>query len=665
MYKARITISFLTYLLLQNTLFASQKSTKLEEIKVTAQKKEENIQKVPISITAFNNMQIEDKSITSLEDIAKYTPNLMLHNTGQDGLIVPSIRGISGNVLSFSTPVGLYIDGIAQTSAFGFDDALANIERIEVLRGPQGTLYGKNSTSGVINIITRQPNNEIRTKLSSTIGNKGRKDFGLNISTPIIKDRFYTSFSYKHKQKDGFIKNTLTNSYDNYKKSDYAKLVLRTTPNDNLDISLISSIDKQKNGAHNWVSSTSNKKEISSNLKGSANPKATEFALSINYNIDEKSKIKSITTQKEYKDKAIIDTDFTPATLRHNYKNNKQNTISQELRYETLLNKTQIISGIYLDKTNNDLYVKVVSPMNPLGLADPQNLDSKNIGLFTNIIYTLNENWTLNSGIRYDKDEKNLKVKNASIDLQNNYSSISPKLALQYNINPKQMSYFNIQKGYKSGGFNAYAPSNSKIYAKEDLISYELGYKAMLFDNTLKFNTNIYFMDIKNMQVEEAPMPGVIYVSNAASASSKGLELELESLLNRSLSLFANVGVNKTTFDKFVESNGKNHSGNYSPLAPKYNFNLGAQYRANNGLYTRLDIYGSGKTYFDKENKYSQKAYTLTNAKIGYEANSFDVYFYANNIFDKNHDATNSFFNGTTTILREEPEFGLKLTYRY
>ncbi|WP_418180131.1 TonB-dependent receptor [Aliarcobacter lanthieri] len=666
MFKSKtVKFSFLASILLSNNLIAKNETTTLESITVTAQKKEENIQKVPISISAFDDISIEDKSIESLEDIAKYTPNLMLYNTAQEGLIVPSIRGISGNVLSFSTPVGLYVDGVPTTSAFGFDDALGDIERIEVLRGPQGTLYGKNSEAGVINIITKQPDNELRTKLFSTIGNDGRRDFGLNISTPIVKDKFYVGIAYKHQQKDGFIKNTITNNYENDKKSDYGKLVLRTTPTDNLDISLISSIHKEDNGSHNWVSSTTNKKEVSSNLKGSSTPRDTTFALNVNYNINENSKIKSITTKKEYKDKAIVDADFTPLTLRHIYKQNKLDTISQEFRYETIFNKTQFISGIYLDKQDNDLYTRVFAPFNPTGFANPQDMSSKSIGVFANIIHPLSDSWTLNSGIRYDKEKKDMKIKNTPTNLEEDFSSISPKIAIQYDINQNQMTYLTIAKGYRSGGFNPLAPTNNlQSYKEENLISYELGYKSMFFDNRLKLNTNIYFMDIKDMQVEETVMVGTVFTTNSANATSKGVELEIEGLVTNELSLFASGGFNKTTFDKFSDIAG-DYSGNYNPLAPKYNFNLGAQYRANNGLYARIDFNGYGKTYFDKANKYSQKAYTLANTKIGYEAKNFDIYFYANNIFDKKHDAIGAYFNGTTTILREEQEFGIKLAYRF
>ncbi|MFV0561694.1 TonB-dependent receptor [Malaciobacter mytili] len=633
MKKTKVLLSFSLLLI---TELLAKNITALDDITVTAQKKEERVIDVPISLSVFDEISIEDKSISSLEDIGKYTPNLILYNTGQEGLIVPSIRGISGNVLSYSTPVGLYVDGIPTTSAFGFDDALGDIERIEVLRGPQGTLYGKNSEAGVINIITKQPNNEISGKIFSTIGNNKRKDVGFNISGPIVKDKFYVGVTYKHQQKDGFIKNSLTNEYINDKKSDYGKLILRTTPTDNLDLSLIISKNKEDNGAHNWVSSKDNKKEVSSNLKGYSTPIDTTYALNINYNLDEYSKIKSITTKKEYKDKAIVDADMTPLTLRHIYKNNELNTISQELRYETLFDKVELISGIYLDKKNDDLHTRIVTLFNPIGFANPQEMNSKSVGVFTNIIYPLNEDWILKAGVRYDKEKKQLEVKNTNIDLESSYSNISPKIGLQYNINQNQMSYFTIAKGYRSGGFNPYAPLNKQAYDEEKLISYELGYKGIFFDNRLKFNTNIYYMDIKDMQVEEAPVAGTIYMVNAATATSKGFEMEVEGMITNELILFASIGINKTTFDNFSDLAG-NYSGNYNLLAPKYNFNIGTQYRANNGLYARVDFNGYGKTYFDKANTNYQKAYSLVNMKMGYETNNFDIYFYVNNLLDKNY----------------------------
>lgn len=665
-YTNLIKLSVIASILLTYNL--SAKETKnLEEVTVTAQKNEENVQNVPISMSVFNDIQLEDQSISNIEDIGKYSPNLFFFNTGQQGLLSPSIRGIAASVISYSTPVSLYVDGVPTMSSFGFADGLEDIERIEVLKGPQGTLYGKNSEAGVINVITKKPDNETKGKFHTKLGNNGKKEYGLNISGPIIEDKFYMGISYKHNEKDGFIKDTKTGEYINHKENDYGKVNLRYTPSDKLDISLIASKSKNKNGAHDWAKAGQDKNPTSSsNLKGSSTPSIETLALNIDYDLDSNTKIKSITTKRVHKDKAILDNDLSAQTIRHFYRDYKFDTLSQELRLEKKFNTTNVVAGIYLDKEKDDLFLKRITMMDPSGAnSKPQKLSSQTMSLFTNIIHPINDKLTINAGIRYDKEKKDIKIDDSNISIENNWKNISPKLSLQYNINNKSMTYATVAKGYRSGGFNPYASTNDKeSYDEENLTSYEIGYKAMFLENTLKVNTALYYMNIDDMQVQEMPTPGIVYIVNAASATSKGFELEVEALLNNEFTLFASGGYNKTTFDKFKDNSG-DYSGNYNPYAPKYNFNLGIQYRNDKGYYARADINGYGKTYFDSANKYSQEAYELVNAKIGYEQDNYDIYLYSNNIFNKNHDATNAYFNGTTTIYKEDREVGIQLTYRF
>ncbi|MCJ8328354.1 MAG: TonB-dependent receptor [Campylobacterales bacterium] len=662
--KKYINISIVTSLLLVSTLY-SKDITKLDSINVTAQKSEENIQKVPISLSVFDEFSMEDKSISSLIDIAKYTPNLLLFNTGQQGLTAPSIRGIAANILSYSSPVSLYVDGVPTMNSFGFSDALGDIERIEVLKGPQGTLYGKNAEVGVINIITKKPNNTTNGKILATFGTEGKKEFIANLSGALIQDKLYFGASFKHNEKDGFIKNTVTNEYINKKVNDYIKLNLRYTPTDELDISFIVSRNKNKNGAHDWASSKGGVPEVTSNLKGSSSPRTNNFALKIDYSIDNNTKIKSITTNRKHIDTAIIDTDFTALTKRHLYKNLKFNTISQELRYETKISNTKLVTGIYLDKEDNDLYIKSITAFDPTGArAKLKNLSSNSIGIFGNIVHEINDKWTINTGIRYHKENKEIQVKKINMKLNESWNSISPKLSVLYNIDKTSMSYATIAKGYRAGGFNPYASNNKKSYDEESLISYELGYKGMFEKDTIKFNLSAYYMSIKDMQVEETLVPGMVYMVNAASATSKGIELEFEALLNDEFTIFASAGLNDTTFDKFKDNTG-NYSGNTNPYAPKYNYNLGTQYRNSSGYYARADLNAYGKTYFDKANKNYQDTYTLVNTKIGYETNNYDIYLYANNLFDKKHDAKGAYFIGATTIFKEKRELGIKLAYRF
>jgi len=662
----KITLSLFASVCLGSHIFASN-TTSLETVTVTAQKSEEDVQKVPISIDVYDELKIKDYSISSLEDIGKFTPNLMFFNTGQQGLTSPSIRGIAASVASYSTPVSLYVDGVPTMSSFGFADGLEDIERIEVLKGPQGTLYGKNSEAGVINIITKKPNNETRGKIFTTLGSDGKKEFGVNLSGAIVEDKLYMSASYKHNEKDGFIKHSETGEYINYKESDYGKVNLRYTPTDNLDISLIASKSENDNGALDWAKSGQNDNIIiASNLKGSSTPTIETISLNVDYDIDNKTKLKSITTKRIHNDKAIVDNDISALTLRHFYRDYEFDTLSQEIRLEKDILGTKIVTGVYLDEEKDDLSLIRKTTMDPTGAnSHPQKLSSKTMSLFVNVIHPINDQWTFTTGIRYDKEEKDIKVEGTNISLDNEWENISPKVSLQYEINKESMTYATVAKGYRSGGFNPYAStSNRESYNEESLVSYELGYKAMFLNNRVKFNSAIYYMDIDDMQVQEMPTPGIVYMVNAASATSKGIEFDIEAMINDEISLFTSAGYNKTTFDKFEDNLG-NYSGNYNPYAPKYNFNIGIQYRSASGFYTRADINGYGKTYFDSANTYSQDAYELVDTKVGFEADDYDIYLYAKNIFDKEHHATNAYFNGTTTIYNEGREVGISLTYRF
>lgn len=662
-FKNVIFVSIITCIL--SITQATANTTNLESVTVTAQKSDEDVQNVPISMSVFNDLALEDKSIESLDDIAQYTPNLMLFNTGQQGLTPPSIRGLSANVLSFSTPVSLYVDGVPTMNSFGYADTLEDIERIEVLRGPQGTLYGKNSEAGVINVITRKPDNEARGKLYTTLGSDGKRLYGINVSGPLTEDTLYLGIAYQHDEKDGSIKNTLTNEYVNFKESDAGKITLRYTPTEDLDISLIASKSQNNNGAHDWIKATSTSHEVRSNLPSSSDPSTTSLALNINYRLNETDKITSITAWREHDDKAIVDADLLPSTIQHIYKDNRYDTLSQEFRYETKIADTKVISGVFLDKGDYDLFTKIITLADPTGAnSKPQDLTQKSLGLFTDVIHPLSDRWTLNTGIRYDTEKKNMDVDASNIHLDDQWSNVSPKLSLQYAIDPTSMSYATVAKGYRSGGFNPFAPTSKQAYDEENLISYELGYKGMFLNDTLKLNADIYLMKINDMQVEETPTAGVVYIVNAAKATSKGLEVELEALLTPTLTFFASGGVNDTSYDDFSDNAG-NYDGNRATYAPKYNFDVGMQYRNASGYYARCDVNGYGKTYFDKANRYAQDAYTLVNTKIGYETKAYDVYLYAHNLFDKEYDANNAYFNGTTTIVREGREIGVKFAYRF
>jgi iron complex outermembrane receptor protein len=173
-------------------------------------------------------------------------------------------------------------------------------------------------------------------------------------------------------------------------------------------------------------------------------------------------------------------------------------------------------------------------------------------------------------------------------------------------------------------------------------------------------------MDITDMQVEESPSPTETYTTNAAEATGKGIEVEMTAIVTDGLSIMGGFGYTDIEFDKFSDALG-DYEGNKNLNAPEYTFNIGAQYRHLSGFYARADLIGYGEMYFDKANEYSRDAYEIVNAKVGYEAEHFDVYLYAKNLFDEEYDS-DGFYSGMSIIYsdpREPREVGLQLVYRF
>jgi len=647
---------------------------KLESIRVTAQKQEENVQEVPVSITVFNEQDIEDRKIESVQDIADFVPNLMIFDNGISGMNSPSMRGVHVAPYTFTTTTGLYVDGVPMISGAGFEEGLLNIERIEVLRGPQGTLYGKNTETGVINIISRQPDNEFRGRLSATGGEDKKGEVALNLSGPILKDKFFFGIAGQYYQKDGFIKNKTTGDTVDDREHWFGKVHLRCTPVDDLDISLIASHLKYDEGVPNMNFTEKGAamfglpapqdRKVTSNMEGCNKTGSDSQSLKIAYGLSDSLMLTSVTTNRVYKDRCLADFDFSSATLMHSDKDSKYSKISQELRLDYAKEQLKWLVGFYYDKDNNDIDFEITSMIPPMAGVSSRTASGDAYAVFTNLTYPLIGQLSLVTGLRYEKQYQEFKDNISKSKFDDSWNALTPRIGLEYSFTPAIMTYAGASKGYRSGGFNHFATDPQYYsYDDEELWSYEIGLKSSFLNNRLILNGAVYYMDITDMQVEEAVTPVISYMTNAAEATAKGIELEMTARVADGLTLMTGFGYSDIEFDSFKDAHG-DYKGNKNPFAPKYTFNIGAQYRHDSGFYARADLIGSGKMYLDKANEYSRDAYEIVNAKIGYEAEHFDIYLYGKNLFDEKYDSV-GYYDGFYTIYSDPGEIGLQLVYRF
>lgn len=287
---------------------------------------------------------------------------------------------------------------------------------------------------------------------------------------------------------------------------------------------------------------------------------------------------------------------------------------------------------------------------------------SDSLGIFAHTDYNVRDNLILTAGLRYDKDKIETADGLSNYKNDKSYSEISPKIGLKYVLNQNITSYVSISKGYKAGGYYMMAPTNLRSYDKETMWNYEVGFKSKCLDNKLTLNMSVYYMDITDMQVAAYLDPTSAYVSNAATATNKGAEIEIDYKILNNLNVFANLGYSEAKFDKFDDYYGE-YSGNYNPYAPKYNYALGFKYRDEKGIFAKFDISGQSSFYTNKANTIENKGFALLNAKIGYETEHYEIYLYCNNITDQDYGLEGYF--DYYTMVSPPRETGISIAYRF
>lgn len=641
---------------------------------VTAQKQEENVQEVPVSMSVLNSIDLEDKNISNIWNLMDSIPGLMNFDTGMSDIFSqPSMRGITAPSSTFNTSVGLYVDGAPILASPGFSATLIDIERVEVLRGPQGTLYGKNTEAGAINIITRKPGNDVRGKVGFQYGEDNKKMLTGSVSGPVLKDKLFFSIAGQYDAKDGFVDNKYLGGHDDDNERYYGRGQVRWTPTSDWDVTLsMSRIATDEGGSPQVANAAMMAMYGQPALPDRATysdyrPRRDTYndiqTLKVDYQINSSVSISSITARKMTDWYAKVDYDFSPVHIYHVYNDSQYSNISQEFRVNWDTKKLKGVMGVYADSHMNDIDIGNLMPDSSKVSTTKRELGGDSYAVYGQADYELTKALHLIAGLRYEKQNMDYDDDMLGVDTDESWSKVTPKLTLQYHFSPSINVYATAAEGYRTGGFNHTATDlEYRTFDPEKLWSYEIGMKTSLLDNRLLINMSLYYMDIQDMQVEESIDPLTTYVTNAAEATSKGGEIEITAQPMKGLTLTAGFSYNETEFDSFSDSAG-DYSGNKNPFAPEYTVNLGAVYRHSSGIFVSAGLAGYGEIYLEKQNQNKRDAFELINAKVGYEMEHFDIYLYAENLFDEEYDSLN--YYGYYHNYSPPREVGLQLAYRF
>ncbi|WP_151950189.1 TonB-dependent receptor [Aliarcobacter butzleri] len=690
--------NILLFSLFVSSLLFANETTKLEEIKVSANKMEENIQDVPQSITVIDEETIEQKGIKNISDVIKEVPNMnIMANTGMG--TTTSFRGLNASMFTNNNPVVIYIDGVPYYDRFDFNPSLANVEQIEVLRGPQGTLYGKDAIGAVINITTKSPSNEWHGNIGAEYGNDNTYTTKINTSGAIINNKLFAGINGSYNHSDGWI----TNHYPGMKEDANEKNDRKTSgfllykPTDELSAKLTLADNYTKNYFMDGFSSDPSLDINSLKRKDAENAnydvpawdkqKVKSQALNLSYEL-EKVKIDSTSTHKKFDLNAEFDSDnrannANDGLRQWNY--TKVDTYSQELKLSSKNQDIKWVTGLYFDKENRkqgpygaeQLYLGAVY----VGDAYSDS-DSKTQAIFGQTMIPLGEDFELTLGGRYQKINKEIDVvaksswagmsiPDVSYKDEKTWNTFLPKAALSYKINDNLTTYVSVSKGYMPGGFNYY-PSTSNgqdnTFEPQKSTNYEIG--AKYIGDSFALNTSIFRMDIEDIHVYKQLMGGTVFAtSNAKKAHSQGIEIDGTYFLTDNLSLFGAVGLIQAKYDDY-DNGTRKYDGEKIENTPSYTANFGISYLANSGLYGRLDFNARGNTsYLDGANNdrlIRADGGITANTKIGYRINNWDIYSYVNNITDEDYVTSYMSKSGSSWVGFNDPRrFGIGAIYKF
>jgi iron complex outermembrane receptor protein len=661
----------------------AESSTQLDAVVVTAQKYEENIQKVPFTVNAISSKQVEQYRLWNSRDITAIVPNLYSTNSG-DNRNVTSIRGIT--TTSYDPAVATYIDGVNQ---FGLDTYIAqlfDVERIEVLSGPQGTLYGRNAMAGVINIITKQPTNTTTGFGELNFGSYGQQRYAVGFRTPLVKNKLYLGVSGVYDRSNGFYKNSFNDSNFDDKHSFIGNYYLRYDAGARWAFTLNVKHNENRNmGAFPLAGSVDeafenpffvNQNAITELIDNIFNSSLVASFAGNKMNFSSQTSYQS--NHRYYTDP--IDGDFSPfdiVTIINNYGKdwNHVKVFTQEFKFNSPAASTSKIkwtAGTYLYHQDNP--VKQATrfgedagfygiPDTNFSTINTTRGKSTGIAFFGQATYSAGEKVDFTAGLRYDYEEKKQSVlgeyqhdpdpnpifeSRPDTSATVTFKAFSPKLTVAYHATESNSIYASYSRGFRAGGLTPLGsdPSQPPLYAYKPEYSsnIEIGSKNVFFDNRLQINLSLFYVKVNDAQVPTLVLPDALTITkNTGALTSKGVDLHVTATPARDLQLEYNFGVNDATFTTLklpqdgVEVDLKGKRQIFTPsvtsmAALQYGIAVGKAKIVARGEWMLL-----GKQYFDLANTIEQSSYNVFNARFGVVFQRYEVMFWGRNLGDEEY----------------------------
>lgn len=655
----------------------AQEST-IEEITVTATKRPESAQDIPLSINAFGSEFLKESNIVGIDKLMGFTPGLG-GTVGQDAESVITIRGIGTDAfgVGVDNSVGMFIDDVPVGRPTLIGNSFFDLERVEVVKGPQGTLFGRNASAGAISVITKRPDLEVNSlDLLLSGGNDGQQIYEV-IGNLAASEEFGVRLAVRHDERDGPFVNTATGDELNNRDHTNVRLSALYEPSDVVSAFFAFEsvgIDTRVGFAD---ASVAFEETTAQNRQPSQDIDAQRYLAKITWDINDVITLTSNTSYMDYDLTAIpVDVDVSELFFLAISEPQEGDQFVQEFRFNGGTDTvdwfigtsfiTEKIESRYSPDWSDFILTQILLGDDTFcatsGLTCVDDVqqdhfaqtDNTSWAIYGDVAWNISDRLKLSVGARYTNDEKEFDINqpvpvsalttilgdafiklgtSGLISAKDDWTSFDPRVALDYQLTDDVLVYGSVSSGYKSGGFNS-DPNNTLAsglpqvpasFNEESVTAYEIGLKSQFWDNRARINAAIYYNDYQDYQVETSSNL-IILIQNAADVESTGFEIDGTFLIGEALTLMASYSYIDASF-KRGEIDDIDVSGRPLNRAPENSGSLVASYAIPIGnageLTLRGDYIYTGDFVFASENlNLNQDSYGLFNTRIGFEAES-------------------------------------------
>ncbi len=637
----------------------------LPPVIVTAQKEAADAQGLPVSLTPFSEQALRDSGATVVSDL--FGPNIYFTEFTARKLSNPRFRGIGASPAN--PAVATYFDGVPQLNTNSSNIDLLDVGQVELVRGPQSALFGRNSIGGLINVTSARPSlTAWAGSLSVPFANFSSREVRGNVAGPVVDGKLGVSAAIHYGQRDGYTVNDLTGNDVDSREGFSAKGQVLWTPSRSWETRVIVNGERNRDGDYalsDLAGLRANPYHVMHDFEGHTNRNIFGTTI-LNRHESARFSVTSTTGFLKWTTEDATDLDYTPLPLIVRNNNEESFQFTQEVRVASAPNAAVRLSdaaalkwqaGVFLFTQNyQQNAVNNLAPFTfsqfinfPLAITLPDaELDDFGIGVYGQGTATMGR-LDLTAGARVDNEPKDASLSTfftpqiaprRDLVTDESFSNVSPQFSATVRVQPEKMAYVSVTRGYKAGGFNPVSPVGSEAYGEEHAWNVEGGVKTTWAAGRVMANASVFRINWDDLQlnVPDLTSPAQFYIANIGDATSTGVEAEVNARVHPSVDVFGGIGYTRARFSDGSVSNGVPVGGNLIPNTPDYSATLGAQVtrplRRGISVYGRAEAVFYGAFEYDDLNTAGQDAYSLANFRAGARGRLLFAEVWVRNAFD-------------------------------